>query len=69
MGIDWEGHEQTGYVTEKNIKKDIWKSGRARNVEKKKLSKTEGVVKNLDIIADINPLNAELNPTAICWYY
>jgi hypothetical protein len=56
-------------VTEKNIKKDIWKSGRARNVEKKKLSKTEGVVKNLDIIADINPLNAELNPTAICWYY
>jgi hypothetical protein len=35
MGYDCDGCEKTGYMTEENIKKNIWTSGRVRDMEKK----------------------------------
>jgi hypothetical protein len=35
MGYEWDGYEMTEYMGGDDIKKDIWNSGRARNVENK----------------------------------
>jgi hypothetical protein len=34
MACDWDGYEKAEYIGEKNIKEDIWSSGRA-SVERK----------------------------------
>jgi len=36
MDCDRDGYEKTEYMGEENINKDMWTSGRARNVENKK---------------------------------
>jgi hypothetical protein len=35
MGCGWDGYEQTGYMGEENIKKDMWTGIRVRNMEKR----------------------------------
>ena len=35
MGYNWDGYEKTGDMGEENIKKDIWSSGKTRNMENK----------------------------------
>jgi hypothetical protein len=32
MGNDWDRYENTGYMEEEKILKDIWASGRVRNM-------------------------------------
>jgi hypothetical protein len=44
MAFDRDGYDKTEYMGEENIKKDIWTSARARNVEKKNKSGIEGAV-------------------------